>query len=304
MGNLLKSQTSRARFERRLGILLITPWILGVILFKFLPILASFGISFTDFQLLTPEATKFIGLANYVRLFHDEGVGYVLFATISLGLTTIPFQLAASIAIAALLNNRGLKFGNLARTLFVLPSIIPGIAIFFMWSGFVDLNTGWLNKLILEPLGLTGFNDLYSSGATALLFGISALWSVGPGMLIILGSLQGVSPEVQEAAQMDGAGPLVRFFYIILPLISPAIFFTIVINLISIFGGVILLDRGNGFSGSFSPYDGYISYILFNERDLGYAASLAWFFLVLAMIVVVALFSSARKWVYYPDQEA
>ncbi|MCC7117082.1 MAG: sugar ABC transporter permease [Anaerolineales bacterium] len=293
----------RIKFDRYLGILFISPWIIGVLFFKFLPILASFGISFTNFQLLTPEATQFIGFENYIRLFHDEGVGYVLFATISLGLTSIPFQLAASIAIAALLNNRGLKFGNLMRTLFFLPSIIPGVAIFFMWSGFVDPNTGWLNK-ILESVGLTGFNDLYSSGATSLLFGISALWSVGPGMLIMLGSLQGMPPEIQEAAQVDGAGPLVRFFYITLPLISPAIFFSIVINLISIFGGVILLDRGNGFSGGFSPYDSYVSYILFNERDLGYAASLAWFFLILVMIVVIALFSSARKWVYYPDREA
>jgi ABC-type sugar transport system permease subunit len=77
-----------------------------------------------------------------------------------------------------------------------------------------------------------------------------------------------------------------------------------VINLISIFGGVVLLDRGNVFSGSFSPYDGYVSYILFNERDLGYAASLAWFFLILVMIVIGLLFSSARKWVYYPDRDA
>ena len=103
---------------------------------------------------------------------------------------------------------------------------------------------------------------------------------------------------------MDGAGPLVRFFYITLPLISPAIFFAIIINLISIFGGVILLDRGNVFSGSFSPYDGYVSYILLQKMDLGYAASLAWFFFILVMITVAALFSSARKWVYYPDRDA
>jgi ABC-type sugar transport system permease subunit len=96
---------------------------------------------------------------------------------------------------------------------------------------------------------------------------------------------------------------MVRFFYITLPLITPAIFFSIVINLISIFGGVILLDRGNAFSGSFSPFDGYISYVLFENLDLGYAASLAWFFFILVMIVTIALFASARKWVYYPDRE-
>src|SRR5689334_14666596 len=139
---------SRFRYDRMLGIALIAPWLIGLLLFKLLPILASLVISFTDFQLLTPEATKFIGLDNYVRLFHDDGVGYVLFETISLGITTIPMQLAASIALAALLNNSKLKFGNAMRTLFFLPSIIPGVAILFMWFGFTDPGTGWLNKLI------------------------------------------------------------------------------------------------------------------------------------------------------------
>ncbi|MFN8413863.1 MAG: sugar ABC transporter permease [Anaerolineales bacterium] len=294
----------RLRYDRLFGIALISPWLIGLLLFKLLPIIVSFVISFTDFYLLTPDQTKFVGLANYIRLIHDDGVGYVLFETISLGVTTIPLQLGASILLAALLSNPRLKGGNAMRTLFFLPSIIPGVAIFFMWNGFVDPGTGWLTKLILEPLGLTGFNNLYSDNAVSFLFSISSLWSIGPGMLIMLGALQGLPPEVQEAARVDGAGPLVRFFYITLPLISPAIFFAIVINLISIFGGVILLDRGNVFSGSFSPYDGYVSYILFQKMDLGYAASLAWVFLIIVMLVVGGLFSTASKWVYYPDRDA
>jgi multiple sugar transport system permease protein len=293
----------RLRYDQTFGLLLISPWVIGLLLFKLLPILASLVISFTDFQLLTPEQTSFVGFDNYTRLWEDEAVGYVLFETVALGISTIPLQLVASIFLAALLNNPRLKSGNILRTLFFLPSIIPGVAIFFMWFGFADPNVGWLNKLILEPLGLTGFSDLYSDGAIALLFSISSLWSIGPGMLIMLGALQGLPPEIQEAARVDGAGPLVRFFYVTLPLISPAIFFAIVINLITIFGGVILLDRGNVFSGSYSPYDGYVSYMLFDKLDLGYAASLAWFFFIIVMFVVVALFSSARRWVYYPDRD-
>jgi len=301
---MLTKNRTRLRYDQVFGILLISPWIIGLLLFKLLPILTSLGISFTNFQLLTPEQTQFTGLENYIRLFHDEAVGYVLFETIALGISTIPLQLAASIFLASLLSNPRLKSGNLTRTLFFLPSIIPGVAIFFMWRGFADPATGWLNKLILGPLGLSGFNSLYSEGAVALLFAISSLWSVGPGMLIMLGALQGLPPEIQEAARVDGAGPLVRFFYITLPLISPAIFFAIIINMIAVFGGVILLDRGNAFSGSFSPYDGYVAYILFEKHDLGYAASLAWFFFIIVMIVVYALFSSARRWVYYPDRDA
>ena len=155
----------------------------------------------------------------------------------------------------------------------------------------------------MQPLGLLGFNDVYSDAAVALLFTISSLWSIGPGMLIMLGAMQGISSEIMEAARVDGAGPLVRFFKITLPMISPAIFFSLVINLIAVFGGVILLDRGNVFSGSSSPFDGYISYWLFGEWQLGYAASLAWVFFALVMVVVVTLFTSSRRWVYYPDRE-
>ncbi len=299
----MTGKKTRLRYDKLFGIALISPWLIGFLFFKLLPILASLGISFTDFRLLTPDQTTFVGFDNYAQLLHDEAVGYVLFETIALGITTIPLQLVTSILLAALLNNAKLRYGNLARTLFFLPSIIPGVAIFFMWIGFMNPSTGWLNKLILQPLGLAGFDNLYSQGAIAFLYSISSLWSIGPGMLIMLGALQGLSPEVQEAARVDGAGPMVRFFYITLPLITPAIFFSIVINLISIFGGVILLDRGNAFSGSFSPFDGYISYVLFENLDLGYAASLAWFFFILVMIVTIALFASARKWVYYPDRE-
>lgn len=293
----------RLRYDQAFGLTLILPWLLGLLLFKLLPILASLGLSFTDFYMLEPGQTQFIGLDNYVRLFQDRAVGYSLFATISMAIGTIPLQLIASILLAALLNSPRLKGSTPARTLFFLPSIIPGVAIAFMWYGFVDPSTGWLNRFILHPLGLTGFNEVYSDAAISLLYAISSLWSIGPGILIMLGAMRGISSEIEEAAVVDGAGPFVRFFSITLPIISPAIFFSLVINLISVFGGVILLDRGNVFSGSISPFDGYVSYMIFQEWQLGYAASLAWVFFVLVMAAVVALFASSRRWVYYADRE-
>ncbi|MBP8003310.1 MAG: sugar ABC transporter permease [Chloroflexi bacterium] len=297
----MRKRRFRLRYDKTLGLLLISPWLVGLVLFKLMPILASLVLSFTDFYLLEPEATRFIGLENYARLIQDEAVGYLIFATIAIALTTIPIQLIASTLLAALLNSTRLKASTPIRTLFFLPSIIPSIAITFMWRGFVDPTTGWLNRFILQPLGLTGFNDVFSDAAIALLFTISSLWAIGPGMLILLGAMQGISKEITEAALVDGAGPMVRFFRITLPIISPAIFFSLIIDLIAVFGGVILLDRGNVFSGSSSPFDGYISYWLFDEWQLGYAASLAWFFFILVMGVIVTLFASSRRWVYYPD---
>jgi len=293
---------ARIRYDRVYGILLISPWLIGLLLFKILPILASLVISFTDFYMLEPDEIQFVGLENYARLMEDQAVGYVLFETFALALFTIPVQMVASIFLAALLSSPRLKGRTVLRTFYFLPSIIPSVAIMFMWFGFVDPTTGWLSKLILQPLGLAGSNGLYVEGLTQMLFAVSALWSIGPGMLIMLGALQGIPQEMMEAARVDGAGPLVRFVSITLPLISPAIFFSLVINLIMVFGGVVLLDRGNVFSGSASPYDGYVTYILFREFELGYASSLAWLFLVLVMIIIVALFASSKRWVYYSDR--
>jgi multiple sugar transport system permease protein len=285
------------------GLLLISPWLIGVLLFKLVPILASLGISFTNFYMLAPEEIQFTGLENIRRLFHDQAVGYFLFDTIALAITNIPLQIVASILLATLLSSPRLKARTALRTLFFLPSIIPSVAILFMWFGFIDPATGWLNRLILAPLGLTGFNDVYSDAAIGFLFAISSLWSIGPGMLIMLGAMQSLPPEIIEAARVDGAGPFVRFFNITLPLISPALFFALVINMISIFGGVVLLDRGNVFSGSISPFDGYISYVMFNQFELGYASSLAWVFFAIVMVAVISLFSSSNRWVYYPDRK-
>jgi len=290
------------RYDRIYGILLIAPWLIGLLLFKILPILASLVISFTDFYMLAPDEIHFVGLDNYARLLDDQAVGYVLFETIALALFTIPLQMVASILLSALLNSPRLKGRTMLRTFYFLPSIIPSVSIMFMWFGFIDPATGWLNKLVLQPLGLAGSNGLYVEGLTQLLFAVNSLWSIGPGLLIMLGALQGIPQEIMEAARVDGAGPVVRFASITLPLISPAIFFSLVINLITVFGGVVLLDRGNAFSGSASPYDGYVTNIMFRQFDLGYASSLAWFFLILVMIIIVALFASSRRWVYYSDR--
>ena len=216
-----------------------------------------------------------------------------------------PFRcrFGASILLASVLSSPRLKNKTLLRTLFFLPSIIPSVAVLFMWQGFIDPTTGWLNRLILAPLGLTGFDNVYTEGVRGLLMAINSLWSIGPGMLIILASLQSLPKEIEESARIDGAGPLLRFFSITLPLISPAVFFSLVINLVAAFGGVILLDRGNVFSGSNSPYDALVSEVMFGDFELGYASSLAWLFFLVVMVVIIFLFATSRRWVYYPDQE-
>ena len=291
-----------ARKRALAGLIFISPWLIGLVLLKFLPIIASLVISFTDFNMLRPDQTRFVGLENYLHIFGDQGAGFSFFSTLGQALLSVPLQLLASLGLAALLNSERLEHKTLLRTLFFLPSIIPAAAIFSIWIGFLDPTTGWLDRLILQPLGWPSFG-VRSEAAANLFQAITALWSIGPGLLIMLGAMQGVPQEFYEAARVDGAGPFWRFIKITMPAISPAIFFSVVIDLIGVFGGVALLDRGNPFSGSASAFDGYIYQVMFHADQLGYAASLAWLFFVLMLIVTLFLFRTSSRWVFYAGEE-
>jgi ABC-type sugar transport system permease subunit len=296
-------QATQLRYKHRWGLLLIAPWLIGLILFKLAPILATFGISFTDFFLLTPNEFKFVGLKNYINLFQDPNLVTAFIGTFKLALIVIPIQVIAAILLASLLNDERLRMKNTLRVLFFLPSIIPSAAALFMWQGFVNPRSGWLNPLILNPLGLAKYVHFTSRGATPSLMILATFWSIGPGFLIILGAMQGIPTDVFEAALVDGATRLRRFFSITLPLITPAIFFTLILNLTAIFGGAILLDRGYNFNSNLSSVDTYLYFILFNTFRLGSAASLAWIFFIFMLVLVLVLFITSKYWVYFPDQE-
>lgn len=291
------------RFKRQIGLMLISPWLIGLVLFKLAPIVASFVFSFTDFYLLTPDEIHFTGLQNYRIIARDLDAGNALWQTIKLALIIIPVQTFASIFAAALLSSEKLLAKNTMRLLFFLPSIIPAFSAALMWDGFTNPATGWWNRLILNPLGLEALNHFSFGGASKTLFIISSLWTIGPGILIMMGSMQGISSEIYEAAHIDGADRLTRFFKITIPLITPAIFFSLVLNLTAVFGGAILLDRGSRWRNDFSSYDGYVNYVLFDMFKLGYASSLAWIFFIIVMIIVLILFGTSKYWVYFPDRE-
>jgi ABC-type sugar transport system permease subunit len=293
----------QARYKRLWGLLLISPWLIGLAIFKLIPILASLWLSFTNFFLLTPHEARFVGFKNYISIFTDPNVSKVLLRTINLALIIIPVQLCASVFMAALLSSDRLKMKNALRMLFFLPSIIPSVAATYMWRGFVNTKTGWLYTLILNPLGLSHLINLSSRNSGQTLFVLSSLWALGPGMLIIIAAMQGIPSEVREAALVDGASRLRRFFSITIPMVSPAIFFTLILNLTAVFGGAILLDRGHTFNSNMSSFDSYVYYILFTTFRLGSAAALAWVFFIFVIILVLILFRTSKYWVYFPDSD-
>ena len=289
--------------NRYWGLWLISPWLLGLLLFKLVPIVGSFALSLTNMFLLEPDQAQFVGLKNYFDTFRDPNVGVVFITTVKLALILVPLQTGFSILIATLLSNKKLLMKNSMRALFFIPSIIPSAANVYMWRGFVNPTTGWLNRLILDPLGLERLNIFAGRGAGQALFILSMLWTIGPSILINMGAIQSIPSELHEAAKIDGAGYWRRWWAITLPLITPAIFFTLILNLTAVFSGALILDRGYNHNSGLSSYDQYIYFMLFRAFKLGAASSLAWVFFVFVMLVVLVLFITSKRWVYFPEAE-
>ena len=286
-------RSARLRREANIGLLFLSPWLVGFILLKALPILAALIFSFTDFQMLTPEATKFVGLENYIRFFGDSEAGASLFGSLGYFLLTVPLEMVVALGLAAVFTSARLKFKQVSQTLIFMTSIIPATSIFFIFLGALQ----YAQRLIIEPMGLPpvlGFG---------LLLPFMALWSIGPGFFIMYSAMESVPTEIYEAARVDGAGPLARFVNITLPMISPAIFFTLVVNLTGAFGGAVLLDRGYILNFSLSPMESYINATMFSEADLGYASALAWLTFAVMMTITALLFRSANRWVYFPEED-
>lgn len=287
------AKLTRLQQEARIGLLFLAPWLIGFVLLKALPILAALVFSLTDFKMLSPETTTFVGLKNYIQFFKDSQAGASLFGSLGYFLVTVPLEMAVALGLAAIFTSDRLKNKRISQTLIFMTSIIPSTSIFFIFLG----SLAYADRLFFRP------NDLPPIQGFGLLLPFMALWSIGPGFLIIYSAMESVPNEVYEAARVDGAGPLGRFVYITLPMISPAIFFTLVINLTGAFGGAVLLDRGYILSFSLSPMESYINTVMFNQARLGYASALAWVTFAVMMTITILLFRSAKRWVYFPEED-
>jgi oligogalacturonide transport system permease protein len=286
-------KSTRLQREARIGLLFISPWLIGFILLKALPILAAMVFSLTDFKMLTPEATRFVGLENYIRFLGDSVAGASLFGSLGYFLLTVPLEMIVALILAAVFTSDRLKNKRILRTLIFMTAIIPSTSIFFIFIGSLQ----YAERLIFRPMNLPPIEGF------GLLLPFMALWSIGPGFLILYAAMESVPNEIYEAARVDGAGPLARFILITLPMISPAIFFTLVVNLTGAFGGAVLLDRGYILSFSLSPMESYINDTMFSQADLGYASALAWVTFAVMMTITILLFRSAKRWVYFPEED-
>ena len=306
-GRTLRTLTLRPSVREALwGYVFIGPWIVGLVLFTLGPMLASLAMSVTDFNLVKPESTKFVGLANYARLVTDPTIGQSLLATFKFALFAIPLTMGASLGFAVLLNHPKLAFKGPLRALVYMPVMIPLVASTLVWLGFLNTETGWLNA-ILGSIGLPRIDWINSETWVYPALSLIGLWGIGNFMLINIAGLQSVPTELYEAARMDGAGAWTQFRRITIPLMSPVLLYNLVIILIGTFQyftQAFVITNGRGDPNNATLFMNLVLYregFVFNH--MGYAAAIAWLLFVIVLVLTLVLFVFARRRVYYAGGE-
>ena len=283
------------------GLLYVSPFIVGFILFSALPMIASFVLSLTDFDPREPDEVTFIGLDNYARLLSDPIVADSLWVTVRFALMVVPLTLAFALGVALLVNGKLLAGRNVFRTLFYVPMQIPIVASTLVWIGVLHATTGWLN-LSLEAVGVDGPNWLQSSTWVGPALALMGLWGLGNMMLIFLAGLQGVPSELYDAAKVDGAGPIASFRHVTLPQISPVLFYNLIIALIAafqFFTQAFVISNGRGDPDRATLFFNLNLYRqAFGFFNMGYASALAWVLVIIVLALTILLFRTSRSWVY------
>lgn len=305
--------TGRERREARIGLAFISPWLIGFLLFYLLPMGVSLLFSTMDFQLATPEDAGFIGLQNWRRMLLDDPSTWATLAvTFKFALISLPIGMFSAFMLAVMLNTKALLGSSLFRTLFYAPTMVPAIAGTLIWAQVLNPQTGWLNRMIqtftgYEAVGLGGLRWLDNPSLIYISYTFIGIWGIGNAILINMASLQGVPTALYEAAELDGAGWWRRLWNITLPLVSPVIFYNLVLSVVGLlqfFLVPFVLNGGNGYpEGTTRFYMIYFYKQAFTFANMGYGATLAWLLFIIALVITLVLFGTARHWVYYAAEQ-
>jgi multiple sugar transport system permease protein len=279
----------------------ISPWLIGFIIFTLGPMIASLALSLTDYHIVNTPA--FIGLENYTKIFTvDPKFWHSLKVTVTYAILAIPINLIFGFGLAYLLNQKvpGLAFW---RTTFYMPSVIAGVAVALLWGLIFNPRYGILNWA-LGLIGIHGPGWLTSPDWALPALILMSLWSVGGGMIIYLAGLQSIPTTLYEASELDGANSWQKLFRITLPLMSPVIFFNLVIGIIGTFQyfteAYVLTNGGPAESTLF--YNLYLYRNAFKYLNMGYASALAWILFLIVLLLTLLVFRSSALWVYYEGE--
>jgi multiple sugar transport system permease protein len=297
-----RRQAKEAGRDNRAGYLFLLPWLIGLVLITIGPMLASLYLSFTNYSLI--QAPKFIGIENYTRMLGDERLHNSLRVTFTYVFVSTPLQLAVALGIALLLNEgmRGLPF---YRSVFYLPSMLGGsVAIAVLWRQMFEVD-GLVNQ-VLRAVGIPVTRSWIGDPSTALWTIILLhIWTFGSPMVIFLAGLRQIPGMYYEAASVDGASKWAQFRKITLPLLSPIIFFNLVLQIIGAFQAftqAYVVSNGTG-----GPSDSTMFYTLylyqkgFVQFQMGYASAMAWLLLLIIAVFTALNFYFSKHWVFYGD---
>jgi multiple sugar transport system permease protein len=299
------SPTHRVSAKRRRHVLeayaYMSPWLLGYVALTFVPVLFSLYYSFTTYDVISPE--RWIGLGNYVEAFtKDDQFWPSLGKTAYYAGVTVPVGVVGSLLLAVFLNMK-VKGTSVYRTFFFMPSLVPIVASTVLWFWLLQPDWGPVNRLAYQATGLTmprWFQD--PTWAVPALISL-ALWTSvgGTRMIIFLAGLQGVPDELYDAAKVDGAGAFQRFWHVTLPMITPTIFFNLVLGIIAalqVFTSALVATEGGPAYATWF-YALHIYKQAFGYFNMGYASALAWLFAVLIIFLTWVQMRLAKSWVYY-----
>ncbi|MBV7338944.1 sugar ABC transporter permease [Chloroflexi bacterium TSY] len=296
-----KRPMRQATREALYGYLLASPWILGFIVFTAGPMIASLYIGMFRTDFLT-EWT-FIGFKWYQNVFTDTLVRKALINTAIFSFSVVPINTALALMIAVMLN-QGIRFQSFWRTVYYLPSVVSGVAVALLWKWLYQPDIGLLNSILgplLRPFDIAPPRWIFSQEWALPSIIFMAFWGAGGAMLIYLAGLRGIPTSLYEAAEIDGASSFRRFFAITLPLLTPTIFFNVVLNIIGswqVFTQALVMTRGG-------PNNATLTMVLhiyntgFQNFYFGYASAQAWLLFLIVLIFVILALRSASSWVHY-----
>lgn len=290
-----------ARREALTFYLLIAPWLLGFLVFLAYPMLRSLYLSFTDYNLLTPPT--WVGLRNFERIFADADFWQSLKVTFLFALGSVPGGTIIALVIAMVLSQK-LRGINFWRTIFFMPSVLSSIAVAILWL-FVFRPEGGLLNVVLSWFGIKGPSWVTSETWALPALILMSWWTIGGQIVIYLAGLKGIPEQYYEAAEIDGANGWGKFRFVTLPMLSPTIFFNVVLGII---GALQVFDVGWVMTRG-GPNKATLFYMInlyeraFSYVQMGYASALAWILFIIIMVITLLVIRSSAAWVYYESEQ-
>lgn len=287
------------RYRKYLGLVFISPWLLSFLAFDLIPTGAAFYFSFTDWSALSPN-WSYVGFDNYREMFTSDRLFWKsVWNTLYYVAFAVPLGVVAAFLLALMLN-ANVRFQGLFRTLFYLPAVVPTVAASIVWLWIFDTRRGILNYG-LSLIGIDPIRWLTSPDWSKNALIIMSLWTIGGGMVIYLAGLQGIPQDLYEAASVDGAGTLSKLFNITIPLMTPTIFFNLLLGVIGsfqVFNSAFILT-GGGPVNSTRFYMLHLYEQAFGLSRMGYASAMGVLLFVSVLAITVFINWSSSRWVYY-----